>query len=169
MKAALAAAAFALAPMAAASAQDRADSFAVEASAVTPAPPDRAYRAFVAVERWWSGEHTYSGDARNLSLSPQPGGCWCERLAEGGFVEHMRVIYAQPGRELRLAGGLGPLQTMGAEGVMVVTFEPEGEGSRVRLVYRVAGPGAGALAQPVSQVLQAQLARYAAAAGAGRG
>ena len=38
------------------------------------APPAAVYAAIGQIERWWSGEHSYSGDAANLSLSMQPGG-----------------------------------------------------------------------------------------------
>lgn len=142
------------------------DAFRVEASASTPLSPRRAYAAFVSVGRWWDPAHTYSGVASNLSLTPRPGGCWCERLPNDGFVEHMRVLYAAPGEELRLAGGLGPLQTIGAPAVMVVRFEPEGAGTRVVLTYAVDGPPSPALAKleaPVAHVLTEGMARFAAA------
>ena len=51
-----------------------------------PMPPDAAYAAFGKVGSWWSGEHSYSGNAANLSLKLEPGGCWCERLPSGGGV-----------------------------------------------------------------------------------
>ena len=39
------------------------------------------------------------------------GGCLCEKIpAEGGSVEHLRIVFARPGRLLRAQGGLGPLQ-----------------------------------------------------------
>ncbi|HEX7915316.1 MAG TPA: hypothetical protein VF497_06160, partial [Rudaea sp.] len=76
----------------------------------TSAAPDRAYAAITGVARWWDSNHTYSGNASNLSLDARAGGCWCEQLADGGSVQHMTVLTAMPGRMLRLSGGLGPLQ-----------------------------------------------------------
>lgn len=143
-----------------------AEGFVVEARAETPLSPTQAYRAFVHVERWWSGAHTYSGDARSLRLESRAGGCWCERLANGGSVEHMRVVYAAPGQSMRLVGGLGPLQAMPVNAVMSVTFagapSGAGAGSVVTLTYAVAGPGTEPLQAPVSNVIREQFARYAA-------
>ena len=61
------------------------------------------------VGSWWDPEHTYSGSAANLSLDAEPGGCFCERLPNGGGVEHMRVTYVAPGKRIVLTGSLGPL------------------------------------------------------------
>ena len=47
--------------------------------------------------------------AANLSLDAAPGGCFCERLPNGGGVEHMRVTYVEPGKRIVLTGSLGPL------------------------------------------------------------
>jgi hypothetical protein len=142
-----------------------ADAFTVVHAAVVPLAPAAAYARLVRVEDWWDGAHTYSGDARNLALAAAPGGCWCERLADGGFVEHMRVIQAQPGKLLRLDGGLGPLQGIGARGVLTYALAPEGEGTKVTVTYVVTG-AAGTLeklAAPVDGVLGRALARYAGA------
>src|ERR1044072_9518323 len=40
------------------------------------------------VGSWWNPEHTYSHDAKNLSIDARPGGCFCEKLTNGGGVEH---------------------------------------------------------------------------------
>ena len=126
-------------------------------------PPEKAYAAAVAVGRWWQSEHTYSGDASNLSLEPRPGGCWCEKLPGGGGVQHMTVVNASPGKGLRLSGGLGPLQSMGVAGAMSFDFAPAEKGTEVRFTYAVGGYAAGgfkAMAAGVDGVLQAQLERY---------
>lgn len=91
-------------------------------------------------ERWWSKDHTWSGDAANLSLSAAPSGCFCEKLPNGGFVEHARVIHAMPGRMLRLSGGLGPLQGEAVSGTLTVSIKTaEGGGSTLEFVYVVGG------------------------------
>jgi hypothetical protein len=56
--------------------------------------------------------------ARNLSLDRKPGGCFCERLPDGGGVQHMRVVYTSPDKLLRLSGAIGPLQEAALVGSM---------------------------------------------------
>jgi hypothetical protein len=138
------------------------DSFTVKHAAIVPLDPQAAYERLVHVEQWWDAAHTYGGRADALQLAATPGGCWCEQLADGGFVEHMRVIYAQPGRVLRLDGGLGPLQGVGARGVMTYTLKPEGTGTKVTMTYVVIG-AAGSLdelAVPVDGVLAQAMQRF---------
>jgi hypothetical protein len=132
-------------------------------------PAQAAWQRLLRVQDWWSSEHTWSGKASNLSLELRPGGCWCERLAGGGFVRHMEVIYANPPRMLRLAGGLGPLQGMGASGTLSVTLKPDtAGGTQLSVEYAVTGyfaTGHAELANAVDHVLAEQFARYAAPAG----
>lgn len=42
---------------------------------------DAAYRLLGQPGRWWSREHSDSGDAANLSLEQQAGGCFCEKIS----------------------------------------------------------------------------------------
>lgn len=125
----------------------------------------RVFRALAEVSEWWDPAHTYSGEADNLSLELRAGGCFCEALADGGSVEHMRILFAAPGKLLRLGGGLGPLQGMGASGVLDFALEGERQGAtRLRLRYTVGGfaaDGLAAMAAPVDQVLAVQLERLA--------
>src|ERR1044071_5658342 len=73
-------------------------------------PPDVAFNSFREIQRWWDPEHTYSGDSANLSFTPTAGGCFCERVPKtGGGVEHMRVVFVEPGKRLVMTGALGPL------------------------------------------------------------
>ena len=67
-------------------------------------PQEVAFAAFGRVGSWWNKDHTYSGDSSNLSLSLSPGGCFCERLPNGGGIEHMRVTYTDPGKRAVLTG-----------------------------------------------------------------
>jgi hypothetical protein len=99
-----------------------------------------AYAAVTHPEKWWNGEHSYSGDAANMTLEAIAGGCWCEKLPAGGSVQHMRVLAAIPGALLRLSGGLGPLQAEPMTGVMTWSFkdDPKG-GSVIDFKYRLAG------------------------------
>ena len=125
-------------------------------------PQQDAFAAFANIEGWWSGDHTYSGDAANLSLQLRPGGCFCERLPGGGGIEHMRVTYVAPGERAVLTGSLGPLLFEATTGVMDVQVERIAGGSRLTMDYKVAGfaeGGAETLAPIVDQVLAAQMKR----------
>ena len=92
-------------------------------------PPDEAWTLLTdGLNRWWDASHSYSANPENLSLhlgaNGREGGCLCERLDGGGWVEHLRVIFVQPGDTLRLQGALGPLVDMGLHGVMRWTLAP---------------------------------------------
>ena len=126
------------------------------------APPDRVYAAFGEVGRWWSSSHTFSRDAANLSLELRAGSCFCERLKDGGTVEHMRVVYAAPGAGLRLRGALGPLQAEGVDGALSWTLAPVEGGTNVTESYVVGGYIRGGMepwAPRVDRVLDEQLQR----------
>ena len=117
------------------------------------------------VGTWWSGDHTYSGKAENLSLALQPGGCWCEKLPNGGGVEHMRVAYVEPGKHVLLTGALGPLLYLATTGVLDVQFKPSAKGTQVIFDYRAAGffnGGADKIAPGVDAVLGEQVKRFGA-------
>lgn len=136
--------------------------FQVRYTQLVSARPEKVWQSFVAVDRWWSGDHTYSGKSSNLRIEPRPGGCFCETLPNGGGVVHLTVVNVQPNRSMVFAGGLGPLQTSGVAGSMNFQIKPEGESSRVTLIYTVGGyqPGGfAALAPVVDQVLGAQFTR----------
>lgn len=135
------------------------DGFHVRLAHEIQAPPARVWEALLAPGGWWHPDHTYSGDARNLSLTLPPGGCFCEALPSGG-ARHMAVLLARPGELLRLSGGLGPLQAEPASGVMDWRLSPHGEaGSRFTLDYRVRGVAGEQWAGPVDWVLGQQAAR----------
>jgi hypothetical protein len=128
-------------------------------------PPDVAWSSFANVSQWWDPDHTYSGKSENLSLSLQPGGCFCERFPKGGGVEHMRVTYVEPGKHAVLTGALGPLLYEAAVGVMDVQVKQVAGGAQLTLDYKVAGfanGGADKLAPAVDGVLAAQLTRLRA-------
>lgn len=141
--------------------------FSLKLETVLPVKPSDAYRMFTEkIGFWWDSAHTYSGHSANLTLDARPGGCFCERLENRGGVEHLRVIYAQPGAILRMSGALGPLQSMPVTGVMTIEFrETANYGTSVTLTYAVGGsrPGGwGKLAPLVDAVLGEQLKRFSA-------
>lgn len=153
------------APAAAEVVHSAAHGFQVRQSVDLDISAEAAFERFADIGGWWSDSHTYGGKGSAMSLDARPGGCFCEALAGGGGVEHMRVAFVDPGKRLVLSGSLGPLLTQATAGAMEVRFEPVPGGSKVTLDYRVAGffdGGAEKLAGPVDGVLAAQLKRLAA-------
>ena len=93
--------------------------FTVKFDATLGRPPDVAYLCLVDdIGEWWNADHTFSGKSSNLTLDATFNGCFCEKLENGGFVRHMSVVFAEPGKVLRMQGGLGPLQSMAVTGTM---------------------------------------------------
>jgi hypothetical protein len=125
--------------------------------------PDSLYTYLVRdVGKWWSPGHTWSGNAANLSIRPVPGGCFCEKLDNGGFVRHLETVYADPGKSLRLEGGLGPLQMLAVTGSMSFVIKPEGDSAKITLTYAVGGyfpGGTGRWPALVDKVLGEQFGR----------
>jgi len=124
---------------------------------------------------WWNAKHSYSGDAQNLSIDPRVGGCFCEVLpaddgAGGhrprGGVEHMRVIYIEQNRALRMNGALGPLQAEAVQGTLSIVLKPnETGGTRILWEYVVGGymrQKTEQMAPLVDSVLGDQVTRLAA-------
>jgi hypothetical protein len=141
-----------------------ANGFEVRETVYIAADAAHVYAAVIAPAHWWDSAHTFSKSAANLSLDARAGGCWCETLADGGTVQHLIVVYAAPGKTLRLRGALGPLQSMGADGALTWTIgaAATGTGSDLVLDYAVGGfakDGLDKLAAPVDGVLKAQAER----------
>lgn len=136
--------------------------FRTESVVLVDLPPAAAWRALIRIPAWWDPAHTWSGAARNLSLDARAGGCFCEKLADGGSVQHARVVFAQPGKTLRMDGALGPLQEMAVTGVLTYSLAPDGPGTRITMTYMVAGAitmDAAKLAPLVDQVMAGQFER----------
>ncbi|WP_341502660.1 SRPBCC family protein [Gallaecimonas sp. GXIMD4217] len=120
--------------------------FAIQHQVLVPVAPEKAYAQFLRVGQWWDGEHSWFGDASKFSIQPRAGGCFCE-IDGDRQVLHMTVTYVDPGRELRMVGGLGPLQMMGLSGGMAWQFEAVEGGTRIRHSYAVSGYAEGGLSK----------------------
>ena len=117
-----------------------------------------AYRVFVDDIVWWPVDHTWFGADGTLTIDPVAGGCFCE-IAGDRQAQHMTVAYVDPGRVLRLTGGLGPLQGLGLNGTMTLTFSD----SELTLEYIVSGyPSVDLtqLAPVVDKVLSLQMSSF---------
>jgi uncharacterized protein YndB with AHSA1/START domain len=127
---------------------------ATEISAV----PRAVYLALTGqVSSWWDPQHTWSGDAKNMSIDARAGGCFCEKLANGGSVQHMTVILAEPGKTLRMRGALGPLQDQAIVGTLTWTLTEAGSRTRVEMTYVVGGYMRGGV-EPVAKIVDSVLA-----------
>lgn len=121
----------------------------------------------VAPDRWWSAAHSWSGDASAMALDPAVGGCWCEKLPDGGRAEHGRVIAVEPQKRLLMRGSLGPLLNLAVTGVLEWSIGAKAGRTTVTLRYAVGGYGLGdtaKFAKAVDQVMGEQADRLAAAA-----
>jgi uncharacterized protein YndB with AHSA1/START domain len=137
--------------------------FLVKFEISVSAPAAKVYDALVGhVGSWWNPEHTYSGDAKNLSIDARPGGCFCEKLSDGGGIEHARVIYVAPRQVVRLSGALGPLQASGVAGTLTWKLTSGTDDTRLELSYSVGGfieGGFEKMAPLVENVLRDQVNR----------
>ena len=137
-------------------------SFEVQSAVAVRASPAETYAMLGRIQEWWDPAHSYSGKAANLRLALRAGDCFCERLDDGGSVEHMRVVQARPASMLRLKGGLGPLQGEAVSGTLTWSLKAVPGGTQVTQSYVVGGfvrTGGEKLAPAVDQVLGMQLRR----------
>lgn len=154
------------APLAVAEVRDSASNgFTTVSEVVIDATRAEAWVAAIDIGKWWSSDHTISGDAARMSIEARTLGCFCESLGEQAGIVHLTVTSVMPTVLLRMTGGLGPLGLMGVDGNMTWEFEDAEEGTRVRFTYAVGGYMAGGLDQvagPVDGVLGEALARLKA-------
>jgi len=140
-----------------------ADGFTVKATVNIHASPADVYRKIVKeVGNWWDSGHTFSGDAHNMSIDERPMGCFCEKLSGNGAIRHMEVIYFQPGKVLRMSGGIGPLQSMAVSAVATFNLSSDGDGTKLEFIYSVGGyspTGLDKIAPVANSVLTEQITR----------
>lgn len=114
------------------------------------AVPDAIWKRLLAPKDWWNKAHSWSGSSASFYIDAQANGCFCElfqekgadgKLKTVGSVEHMRVIFAQPGKVLRMQGALGPLQSEAVVGTLTVAMDPtkDGKTTKVSFSYVVGG------------------------------
>ena len=113
-------------------ADSSANGFTVKTSVMIQASPDEVYRRLVRnVGEWWNPQHSFSGDARNLTIEEKPSGCFCEALPNQGGVRHMDVVRFAPGKALVLVGALGPLRSLAVTGSMTIQLAPAESGTKI--------------------------------------
>jgi len=155
--------------------QTSADHFVTKDSVTVKAAPRATWLALIEPATWWDDTHTWSGTATNLSIVPQGGGCFCERIPQkdsasevglAGSAQHMTVVMAEPMKVLRMRGALGPLQSEPVEGVLTFTLQPDSAsgGTKVTMEYVVGGHlryDVAKISKSVDQVMGLQLGRLA--------
>lgn len=133
------------------------------------ANPEDIWRNLLTPNKWWSAEHSWSGNADNFYLEPKVNGCFCELLTkasadgsivQNGEVEHMRIIHIEKDRVLRLTGALGPLQSEAVNGTLTIAIQANDNGtSKLSFSYIVGGYmryQVGAIAPNVDKVIGEQ-------------
>lgn len=131
-------------------------------TSIHAAPADVYKKLVHNIGDWWNSQHTFSGDAHNLSIEEKPMGCFCEKLPNGGGVRHMEVLYFQPGQVLRMSGAIGPFQGMGAAGALTFTLTAEAGGTKLEVIYALVGYGPHGMsswAAPADAMLTEQIKR----------
>ena len=163
------------APLAAEVTDSSADHFVARDSVTVKAAPKAAWLMLIKPEEWWDDSHTWSGSSSNLSIVPQGGGCFCERIPEkdsrsdiglAGSAQHMIVLMAEPMKVLRMRGALGPLQSEPVEGVLTFTLQADkaSGGTKVVMEYVVGGHmryDVPKISKAVDEVMSMQLGRFA--------
>ncbi|MFC0204146.1 SRPBCC family protein [Novosphingobium soli] len=172
--AAAAASALPAAPAAAKVAQVSQSGFVVRHIVQVPEGADETWAVLIKPAAWWDAAHTWSSDAANLSIDARAGGCFCEILPNAaspkasprGTVEHMRVVYIERPRALRMVGALGPLQSEAANATLTIQLKPGEQAgtTQVLMEYVVGGftrTPFDKLAPAVDAMLGAQMRRLA--------
>lgn len=119
--------------------ESNANGFAVEEKAHIGASPANVYAALIRPENWWSSDHTFSKDAKNLSIDAKAGGCFCETLPNGGSVQHLTVTMVIPGKAIQFRGAMGPFLSQGVDGALTFTLAPKDGGTDLVLDNNVGG------------------------------
>lgn len=137
--------------------------FTVKHTVIIASDASDVYHSLVVdVGNWWDSAHTFSGNAHNLFIDDRAGGCFCEKLENGGSVHHLEVVFAAPGKTLRMRGALGPLQSMAVTGSMTWSLFKTDGGTKVEVMYNIGGylpGGLQTMAPLVDKVLFEQLNR----------
>lgn len=144
------------------------DHFTLKLEAQSDLSVSETWARLIEPSEWWQSDHTYSGDAGNLSLDPQAGGLWREDW-DGGSVWHGTVLQAQPEETLVLSAPFGPLQGLAVTSVWTISLAPtESGGTQITFDHITNGTDASdldALAPAVDFVKQQAIESLARSGG----
>lgn len=131
------------------------DHFVIRYEIALEAGPEDFADAVQNIGVWWNPDHTYSGDAANLSIALDPGACLCEALADGSVFEHGAVAEYDPETGVLIDAPLGPLHGRAERSDLSIGWA----GNTLVMSFVVRGPGLGAFADPVEAVMRDQFGR----------
>ncbi|QBG37359.1 SRPBCC domain-containing protein [Litorilituus sediminis] len=136
--------------------------FVINIEVQVPVDTETAYLQFLKVSQWWHPDHTWFGKSENLTIDAKVGGCFCEIEGDKQAL-HMLVTYVEPNKEVRMTGGLGPLQMLGVHGGMAWKFTHiDADKTKISFQYQVTGyveGGLDKLADIVNKVQALQINR----------
>lgn len=135
------------------------DAFTLRFAVGLEASREEVIAAAGEIPAWWDPAHSYTGDAANLSLTLEPGGCWCERLADGTVFRHGEVVSMTSDRVV-FDAPLGPLNGKATRANLTFSAGPENRGVLAAMEFVVEGPGVGAFADAVHGVMRQGWNRY---------
>jgi uncharacterized protein YndB with AHSA1/START domain len=108
-----------------------------------PAPPERAFDAFVReLHEWWPQEYTWAGDAlETIAIEPHDGGRCFERGPHGFHCDWGRVVAWEPPRRFAFTWQISPrrepVPDPARASEVEVRVQPNGDsGARVELEHR---------------------------------
>ncbi|WP_428151547.1 hypothetical protein [Brevundimonas sp.] len=136
-----------------------ADGFVLRFESVMETTPEDMVETVSDLPEWWDGAHTYTGDNANLSLAFEPGGCWCETLADGTGFRHATVVSSADDTVVFNAP-LGPLNGKATRADLTFHIGGPGPGWLVSVDFVVEGPDLGAMADGVNGVMEQAFGRY---------
>ena len=110
----------------------------LEKEVVVAAPPLEAWNAFTGdVSAWW--DHTFSPAPAKLVIDRKPGGGFWEIFdADGHGVKHAEILWAEPGKTLKMRGPLG-FSGKAVDLMHTFRFEPAEGGTRIHLTLNALG------------------------------
>jgi uncharacterized protein YndB with AHSA1/START domain len=119
--------------------------FIIENTIATERTPEQVCYALTNnIDDWWPKDHSWWRGT--FSIDARAGGCFCETNTDKS-AEHMRIVFVEPNKTLRMSGGLGPLQGMGMSGALDWQLLPTEKGTQVTLTYRVHGINEGGFSE----------------------
>jgi len=135
------------------------DSFTLRYAVGAEIVPEDIPSSLADLPGWWDPSHTYTGSAANLSLDLAPGGCWCEKLADGTNFDHGRTLSVADD-QIVFHAPFGPLRGKTTRADLVVSWPAANRGWTPTWTMTVEGPGVGAMAEGVDAVMGAGYQRW---------
>ena len=136
-----------------------ADGFVLRFESGMETTPEDMIETVSDLPEWWDKAHTYTGDNGNLSLAFEPGGCWCETLADGTEFHHANIVSITD-YTVVFNAPLGPLNGKATKADMTFHIGGDGPGWLVSVDFVVEGPGLGAMADGVNGVMEQAFGRF---------